>query len=112
MTKTNIVKRLQAFIEENPAGWSHAGWLGLLSALEAEGADVTDADGIGLSLERTRLAETLKQAGVPGLGTKRIDAVVDRFGTLWNLQNASVDEIAGIKTVPAKLAEQVLQAVN
>ena len=112
MTETKVVERLKSFIEENPAGWSHAGWLGLLSALEAEGADVSDSDGIGLTLERARLTETLKQAGVQGLGPKRIDSVVGRFGTLWALQNASVEDIAGIPSVPVGLAEKLLQALN
>lgn len=102
----------EAFIESHPHGWGHEAWLGLLAELEQHGFDVSDTDSIGRELERARLARELRRTSVPGLGPKRIDAVVDRFGTLWSLQHAEAGELARIKTIPGKLAEQVLDAVR
>lgn len=112
MSKNNVQERLQAFVENHPEGWDHTGWLGLLSDLQQAGVDVSDPQDIGRSLERTRLAATLRAKKVQGLGPKRIQAVVEHFGTLWNLQHASADEIAEIPTIPARLAKTVRQAMN
>jgi len=59
------------------------------------------------------LAWELRRREVPGLGPRRIDAVVERFGTLWSLQHADVEDFAEIKkSVPGKLAEKVVAAVR
>ena len=105
-------KHLDAFIEAHPDGWDHLNWLELLADLEEAGFDVSDADTIGYELENRRLAWALRSREVPGLGPKRIDAVVDRFGTLWSLQHADVDEVAEIRTIPGALAEKVVAAIR
>lgn len=105
-------KHLRAFIEAHPGGWHHQDWLEFLGELERDGFDVSDTDGIGWELERERLSWELRRKGVPGLGPKRIDAVVDRFGTLWSLRHAEVEELAQIKTIHGKLAEKVIDAVR
>jgi len=105
-------EKLITFIETHPHGWNHGEWLTLLTDLEQGGADVSDADAIGLELENQRLAWELRRCEVPGLGPKRIDAVVDRFGTLWSLRHADAEEIAEIKTIPGTLAEKVAAAVR
>lgn len=105
-------KHLQTFIESHPDGWDHRDWLGLLAELEQNGHDVSDTDAVGRELERERLAWELRRKSVPGLGPKRIDAVVERFGTLWSLQHAEAEQLAEIKTIPGKLAEQVVAAVR
>lgn len=105
-------KHLRAFIEAHPDGWDHDAWLGLLAELENAGYDVNDTDAIGWELERERLAWELRRKDVPGLGPKRIDAVVERFGTLWSLKHAQADQIAEIKTIHGKLAEKVHAAVR
>ena len=105
-------EKLLTFIEAHPEGWDHHEWLGLLADLEQSGFDVGDAEAIGYELENERLAWELRRRGVPGLGPKRIDAVVDRFGTLWRLRHADVGDVADIKTIPAKLAEKVVAAVR
>lgn len=107
MSNAQMTDRLQAFIDRHPDGWDHDGWLSLLASLENDGVDVSDPEDIGRSLERTRLASTLRSKSVQGLGPKRIEAVVDRFGTLWNLQHASADEIADIPTIPSALAAKL-----
>lgn len=105
-------KHLREFIETHPDGWDHQAWLGLLSELEGAGYDVSDTDAVGWELERERLAWELRRKDVPGLGPKRIDAVVDRFGTLWSLKHAEAEQIAEIKTIHGKLAEKVHAAVR
>ena len=105
-------KHLNAFIEAHPHGWSHEEWLALLGALDQDGIDVSDPEEIGYELENQRLAWELRRTEVPGLGPKRIDAIVDRFGTLWSLQHAEVEELAGLKTIPGALAEKVVAAVR
>lgn len=105
-------KHLRAFIEAHPDGWGHDAWIGLLSELDSEGYDVGDPDAIGRELERERLAWELRRRNVPGLGPKRIGAVVDRFGSLWSLRQAEAEEIAEIKTIHGKLAEKVHAAVR
>ena len=102
-----------AFIESHPEGWGHDQWLGLLAELEEMGFDVSDPTAIGHEMESQRLAWELRRRGVPGLGPKRIDAVVEHFGTLWSLKHAEVEDFEGIKkSVPGKVAEKVVAAVR
>ena len=112
MGDSKMKNRLKEFVQDHPEGWDHQSWLSLLSALEGEGLDVSNTEEIGLALEQTRLACTLEDKSVSGLGPKRIQAVVDRFGTLWNLQHASAEEIAEIPTIHAALADKVRSALN
>lgn len=105
-------QHLRAFVESHPEGWGHEEWLGLLADLTHQAFDVSDTEAVGYALENERLAWELRRKALPGLGPKRIDAVVDRFGTLWSLQNADVEELASIKTIPSSLAEKVVVAVR
>lgn len=104
--------QLDAFIEAHPDGWNHDAWLGLLRELDEQGFDVSDPDAVGLELEHRRLAWELRRRRVPGLGPKRIEAVVDRFGTLWSLQHADAETLAEIRTIPGALAEKVVAAIR
>ena len=106
-------QHLNAFIESHPEGWGHEQWLGLLADLEENGFDVGDPTALGYELENQRLAWELRRREIPGLGPKRIAAVVGHFGTLWRLQHAKVEDFEGIKrSVPGKVAEKVLAAVR
>jgi len=105
-------KQLNAFVERHPDGWNHDQWLSLLADLGADGVDLADTAAIGEELEKLRLAATLRRCDVPGLGPKRIEAVVEKFGTLWSLRHAGVDEVAAIKTIPAGVAEKVVAALK
>ena len=107
-----MMNQLRDFVDTHPDGWDHQSWLNLLASLKDAGVDVSNTEEIGLALERTRLAATLKGKKVQGLGPKRIQAVVDRFGTLWNLRHASAEEIAEIPTIHADLAGKVRDALN
>ena len=105
-------ERLRAFVERHPDGWNHEDWMGLLSDLQQEGADVGDPERVGRELERTRLEWELSRRQVKGLGPKRSEALVARFGTLWGLRHASVDEVAQVPTITRPLAEKVIQAIQ
>ncbi len=105
-------QHLVAFAESHPDGWDHQAWLGLLGDLEAHGIDVSDPERIGLELERVRLAEELRRRKISGLGPKRIEAIVDRFQTLWRLRQAEAEEVAEIGTIPSALAEKVAEAIR
>ena len=105
-------ERLQAFVEGHPEGWDHADWMALLEDLEASGADVGDATKVGRALEKTRLEWELSRRAVKGLGSKRSEALVDRFETLWSLRQASVDDVADVPTITRSLAEKVVRAMQ
>ena len=107
-----MTTRLHAFVETHPAGWNHEDWLGLLTDLDASGIDVSEPHGIGEELERTRLTWELKRHAVPGLGPKRTEALARRFGTVWALRHASVDEIARVPSMTRALAEKVRRALD
>ena len=103
---------LDTFVEAHSSGWGHHEWSQLIEDLGAHGIDTSDVDGIGIALENRRLAHALSAAGVSGLGPKRIGAIVEKFGTLYNLRNASTDEIAAIKNIHPTLAGKVQAALQ
>lgn len=104
--------RLRDFVAGHPDGWSHGEWLGLLAELSDDGVDTHDPDGIGLTLEYERVLLVLESLSVKGLGPKRREALADRFGTLWNLSHASVDELETLPSFHKGLAEKVHQALR
>ncbi len=93
-----------------PQGWNHQDWENLLNDLREHGHDVSDREAIGRQLEQEKLAVRLER--IQGLGRNRVQSLVDRFGTLWSLQQASVDEIADTPNVTRSLAERVKQEVS
>ena len=104
--------RLNAFVESHPTGWNHDEWLALLSDLGQGGTDVSNPDVIGAELEKTRVTWELRRRGVPGLGPKRLEAIANRFGTIQELQGASVDEMARVPGMNRALAEKIVDGVN
>jgi hypothetical protein len=112
MTNHELDLELERFAQEHPEGWSHDQWMDLLSRLGSTGYDVSDIDGVGLALEHHRLVLILGRMEIKGLGPKRMEAVADRFGTLWNLMNASVDDVAQVPTVSRNLAAQILDVLQ
>lgn len=105
-------ERLREFVERHPGGWNHEEWTGLLAELEQSGADVGDPERVGRALEKTRLEWELGRRSVKGLGPKRSEALAERFGTLWSLRQASVDDVAQVPTINRSLAEKVVQAMQ
>ena len=104
--------QLNAFVESHPTGWNHDEWLALLADLGQGGTDVSNPDAIGAELEKTRVTWELRRRDVPGLGRKRLEAIANRFGTIRELQNASVEEVARIPGMNRALAEKIVNGVN
>lgn len=93
---------LRSFAAARPGGWNHDEWLGFLDSLRASGHDCSDPEAIGASLERERLYVVLD--GIEGVGPKRVQALAERFGTLWSARHASVEELvaAGLQRAAAE----------
>jgi hypothetical protein len=103
---------LDDFVRGNPAGWGHDQWQSLLARLEADGHDVSDPAGIGQQLERRRLRIRLEEMRVPGMGPKRTEAVADHFVRLWDVEQASVDELAAAPKITRRVAEKLHKALR
>jgi len=103
---------IRSFVAEHPSGWNHSDWTQLLATLDAYGEDVSSPAWVGEALERTRLASVLAGRKIKGLGPKRIEAIVDRFGTLWNARHASASDFASIATIPTRLAEALEDSLS
>lgn len=101
---------LREFASARPSGWGHEDWLAFLDTLRERGHDTADADRIGRLLERERLATVLST--VPGLGPKRVEALVERFETLWSMRRAGIDEVASVPGIPRSLAERVVEELR
>ena len=101
---------LRAFVTARPAGWGHEDWIAFLDHLRERGHDTTDSEAIGMLLEGERLGATLE--AVAGMGARRVQAVVDRFHTLWSASHADVDALAELPGMNRALAEKVRQALQ
>ncbi len=104
--------RLRAFVKRHPEGWSHHEWLELLAELSDTGVETRDPERIGSALERERVLSVLEATPVKGLGPKRRVALADRFGTLWSLKQASVDDVAALPSFHRAFAEALLDAIR
>ena len=100
---------LRAFAIARPSGWNHEDWLGFLDSLRQKGHDLSAPAEIGSRLERERLGVVL--SGIQGIGPKRVDALVNRFHTLYSARHASVEEFAGAG-LPRADAERVLRELQ
>jgi hypothetical protein len=100
---------LRQFIAEHPTGWEHDDWLALLDRLRAQGHDVDDRDAIGATLERERLSAVLGR--VDGIGAQRIRSLSKRYGSLWNLRQAGVEDLARSSRLSRAVAERIQSAI-
>ena len=100
---------LRQFVSENPNGWGHDEWLSLLHRLQERGHSVEDTEQIGRTLERERLTATLQR--VQGVGPQRVKAITDRYGNIWNLLYADVDDLVQATNIPRSLAERIKASV-
>jgi hypothetical protein len=105
----DLQRDLRDFASARPEGWGHDDWLNFLEALKSRGHDIHDREAVGIALEKERLDLVL--AGTKGMGPQRRRALVERYGTLWNLRNADVEEIASEAKIPRSLAEQIKSQV-
>ncbi|HYJ78219.1 MAG TPA: hypothetical protein VEW03_01350, partial [Longimicrobiaceae bacterium] len=70
---------MRAFAAARPEGWGHEDWISFLDHLRTRGHETGDDAGIGRLLERERLSVLLER--IPGMGPRRVQAVVERFET-------------------------------
>lgn len=105
-------KQLRGFVDGHRQGWSHHEWLGLLAELSDAGVDTSNPERIGTLLEEERVLAFLEGLDLKGLGPKRRDALAAHFGRLWDLQNASVDEMAELPSFHRGLAEAIHRALR
>lgn len=101
----DLKKDLRDFASGRPQGWSHDDWLSFLESLGSRGHDITDREAIGLALEKERLDIALGR--VKGVGPQKRQALVEKYGNVWNLRNADVDEIASVASVSRNVAERI-----
>jgi hypothetical protein len=101
---------LREFVSAHPEGWDHGEWMSFLERIRERGFTTDDPDEIGRQLERERLALRLEQ--VKGVGPARVRSVVDRYGTLWELSQADVDEIAAVPNISRGLAEEIQHRIG
>lgn len=101
----DLRKQLREFASARPAGWSHEDWLRFLEDLQERGHNIRDREAIGVALEKERL--DLALGGVRGVGPQRRKALIERYGTVWNVRNADPAEIAAAAAMPVSLAEEV-----
>jgi hypothetical protein len=109
VTQPDIGGHLRQFIAEHPTGWGHDEWLALLGQLRAQGHDVDDPDAVGATLERERLSIALGR--VDGIGAQRIRSLSERYGSLWNLRQAGVEDLARSSRLPRAVAERIQSVI-
>lgn len=105
--EANLRADLREFASARPKGWNHDQWVTLLDDLRGRGHDVSDASAVGMSLERERLAVHLEQ--IPGMGPRRVEALVGRYHTLYSLRQADAAELAELPGMNRALADRVHQ---
>lgn len=98
---------IQAFVRDNMEGWNHDEWMGFIQHLGESGYDVSDQDGIGLTLEQERLRSLLRNWGVKGLGPKRIEALTYAYASLENMKGTDGPGIAERTGLPKQVAKEV-----
>jgi hypothetical protein len=108
-TASALQLELNQFVATHAEGWSHNEWLALLDRLRSLGIQA-DPEKVGAQLEKTRLAAVLRSKQVPGLGPRRIEALVDRFQTLWSVRHASTEDIRSV--VPSAPVVDALEAAR
>jgi excinuclease ABC subunit C len=103
--RSELSEELRRFIGEHAQGWGHDDWLQLLEHLRGRGHDIHDPDAVGALLERQRLTARLET--LEGIGPRRIRALSDRYGSIWNLGQADTEELARSARIPRALAERI-----
>jgi hypothetical protein len=109
---SDLQRNLRAFVDHHPQGWGHHDWEGLLHHLRESGVDTSDEGRIGVELEKERVVRALENSGVSGLGGSKARSLADRFGTIRELHQASVDDIAGMKGINRSQAEKIREALR
>lgn len=108
--RDQLAEDLRAFAQARPSGWNHDDWVGFLTELAAKGHDCSDPEQIGARLERERLAMSLE--AIQGLEHSGVEALANRFQTLWSARHASPEDVAQTAGIPQPQAERVLHALR
>ena len=107
------VETLRAFLDRHPGGWYHSDWERLVDDLRTRGLLPEGGEEVvGRELEKARVRQTLQGLGVQGLGPKRRDSVADAYGHLWELRNASAEELAALPGLTKRIATDVVVALR
>jgi len=112
MATDTFTQEIRRFVQEHPHGWRHDEWLGFLYHLSMNGISTENEAAIGLALERERLSRTLGNMEIKGLGPKRRETLAAHFGSLWNLMEASPEDIARVSGLPRALADQISEVLQ
>ena len=105
-------EQLRDFVTGHGQGWTHHDWLELLAQLTDAGVDTSDPDAIGTALEQERVLAHLEALNVKGLGPKRREEVAARFPRMWDLEHASVEDLARIPSFNTGLARALHDALG
>ncbi|MBB4636550.1 hypothetical protein [Longimicrobium terrae] len=108
--RDQLAEDLRAFAGARPSGWNHDDWVGFLTELAAKGHDCSDPEQVGARLERERLAMSLE--AIQGVEHAGVEALANRFQTLWSARHASPQDIAQTAGIPQPQAERVLHALR
>lgn len=109
----NRVEALRAFLDRHPGGWYHTDWERLVDDLRTRGLLPDGGEqAVGRELERARVRQTLQGLGVRGLGPKRRETVAEAYGHLWELRNASADELAALPGLNKRVATDLVAALR
>lgn len=104
---------LRAFLDRHPGGWYHSDWERLVEDLRTRGLLPQEGEErVGTELEQTRVRQILQGLGVRGLGPKRRETVAEAYGHLWELRNASADELAALPGLNKRIAADVVAALR
>lgn len=105
-------QELRSFVQTHRDGWGHEEWMTLVSALADQGHETDDLDRLGLALEQERVREVLADLPVSGLGPKRQEVLSVCYPRMWDLEHASVEELAALPSVPRTVAVNLFEALH
>jgi hypothetical protein len=104
---------LRDFVDRHPDGWRHSEWEHLVGDLRGRGllADGQE-ESVGKELEKMRVRKTLEELSVPGLGPKRRETVASAYGHMWDLRNATAEDLAALPGLNRRIATDLISALH
>ena len=65
-----------------------------------------------MDASRRKKMQKLELTSIKGIGEAKAKAIYDRFKTLDNLKNATVDELCSVKSINTDLAHRIIEYLN